>query len=136
MNDLSFLNNLKRELKLEMVEPSYEMKESYLGMAQECLTSAKFLQENKLYKNSIATAYYTMYNALTALLFKVGIKCEIHNGSIAIFRTFFKEPELLKIIVFGKEERRDKQYYPTSKDNPSPTEESTKDMIAKAEIFL
>ncbi|MEK6860810.1 MAG: hypothetical protein AABY07_02455, partial [Nanoarchaeota archaeon] len=51
-------------------------------------------------------------------------------------KNFFNQPELLKIIVFGKEERIDKQYYPSSKDNPASTEESTKDMISKAENFL
>ncbi|MEK6843941.1 MAG: HEPN domain-containing protein [Nanoarchaeota archaeon] len=136
MNEQSFLSKLKKEKVLKSVEPSEEIKESYLKKASDCLTAAKILYNNKLYENSIGSSYYTMYDGLTALLFKVGIKCENHNGSITIFKTLFNQSELLKIIVFGKEERIDKQYYPSSKDNPAPTEESTKDMISKAENFL
>lgn len=136
MSDQSFLNKLKRDGKLELVEPSEEMKESQLQKAEACLTSAKVLLPHELYENSIVNSYYTMYNALTALLFKVGIKCENHEACIILFRRLFNKPDLSKIIVFGKEERIDKQYYPTSKDNLPPTEQSTKDMIIKAEDFL
>ena len=108
MNDLNFLNKLKRERRLELVEPSEEMRESYIEKSQACLASAKILLPHKLYENSIVNSYYAMYNALTAFLFKMGIKCENHEAGIIILKIFFNKPELAKIIVLGKEERIDK----------------------------
>ena len=81
-------------------------------------------------------SYYTMYNSLTALLFKVGIKCENHSGSILILKKVFDRIDLFKIISFAKEERIDKQYYVVSKQNFALTKESAQDMVAKAENFI
>jgi uncharacterized protein (UPF0332 family) len=81
-------------------------------------------------------SYYAMYNSLTALLFKTGIKCENHAGSILLFKKLFSRIDLLKMISFAKEERIDKQYYVVSKKNFALTKESADDMLSKAEKFL
>mgnify|MGYP001563918970 CR=1 FL=1 len=85
----SFLDKLKKEGKLELVEPSEEMCSSYLEKSDNCLKSARLLFQNNLYENSISMAYYTMYNSLSALFFKIGIKCENHAGSILLFKKLF-----------------------------------------------
>jgi len=131
----NFLNKLKEENKLELVESSVEICNSYLEKANDCLKSAKLLLQNKLYENSISMSYYTMYDSLTALLFKTGIKCENHSGSILLLKKIFDRTDLFKIISFAKKERIDKQYYITSKDNLKLTKESTEDMFKKAEEF-
>lgn len=77
-----------------------------------------------------------MYNSLTSLLFKTGIKCENHAGSIVLLKKLFGRVDLFKIISFAKEERIDKQYYVTSEKNFVLTKESAEDMVAKAENFL
>ncbi len=43
---------------------------------------------------------------------------------------------MFKIISFAKEERIDKQYYVTSRDNVLLTKESAEDMLKKAEEFI
>jgi len=136
MKKSSFLNKLKNEDKLRLVEPSEEMCSSYLEKSDNCLKSARLLFQNNLYENSISMAYYTMYNSLSALFFKIGIKCENHAGSILLFKKLFIRIDLFKIISFAKEERIDKQYYVTSKTNFVLTKESAQDMIEKAERFL
>ena len=70
------------------------------------------------------------------MLFKVGIKCENHAGSIVLFKKLFGSGDLFKIISFAKEERIDKQYYVTSEKNFVLTKESAEDMAMKAEDFL
>jgi uncharacterized protein (UPF0332 family) len=45
-----------------------------------------------------------MYNSLTALLFRVGIKCENHAGSILLLKKLFKRIDLFNAISFAKEE--------------------------------
>lgn len=134
MKELDFLIKLKKEDRLEIVEPSDEICESYFEKSVNCMKSAKILLENNLYENSISMAYYAMYNALTALLFKAGIKCENHNGSILILGRFFGRSDLFKIISSAKKERIDNQYYLDSKD-ASLTKESAAKMISAAENF-
>lgn len=73
---------------------------------------------------------------MTALLFKTGIKCENHAGSIILFKKLFGRVDLFKIISFAKKERIDKQYYVTSEKNFVLTKESAEDMVTKAEDFL
>lgn len=136
MKKPSFLSKLKSEGKLELVEPSEEICKSYIGKADNCLKSAKLLLEHNLYENSVSMSYYAMYNSLTALLFKVGIKCENHAGSIILFKKLFGRLDLFKIISFAKEERIDRQYYVTSEKNFVLTKESAEDMVKKAEDFL
>ena len=136
MKKISFLNKLKKEGGLELVEPSEEVCNSYLEKANNSLKSAKILLQNDLYENSISMSYYAMYNSLTALLFKTGIKCENHAGSIILFKELFRRIGLFKIISSAKKERIDKQYYVDSKKNIILTKESAQDMFTKAEKFL
>lgn len=136
MKEINFLNKLRKEGKLELVEPSEEMKSSYLKKAEDCLKSAKILFQNQLYENSTSESYYCMYNSLLALLFKAGIKSENHSASIILFNKLFNEKEMFKIISFAKEERIDKQYYVETKQISKATKESCNDMILKAEDFL
>lgn len=136
MKKQDFLNRLKKEEKIELVEPSEEICKSYIEKADNCLKSAKVLLQNKLYENSISMSYYAMYDSLLSLLFKTGIKCENHSGSILLFQKLFDRNDLFKIISFAKKERIDKQYYVTSKHNTLLTEKSTKDLLLKSEKFL
>ena len=136
MKKANFLGKLKREGKLEMVEPSEEMKESYLRKADNCLTSAKILLQNGLYENSVTEAYYAMYNCLLALLYKAGIKSENHSASIILLKKLFMARDLYKLISYAKEERIDKQYYVESEQKYKVTIESCSDMVAKTEDFL
>ena len=136
MTKSDFLNKMKAERKVELVEPSEEMRTSYLEKADECMKSAKVLFENSLFETSISMSYYTMYNSLIAMLFKCGIKCENHSASILLLKILFNQPELFKIISWAKKERIDKQYYVSIKGNSAPIRETAKSMLPKAEDFL
>ena len=136
MKKPSFLDKLKDEGKLELVEPSEEICASYMEKANDCLKSAKLLLENDLFENSISMSYYAMYDSLTALLFRTGIKCENHSASILLLKKLFGRNDLYEIVSFAKEERIDKQYYVTSGQNFTLTKESAHDMASKAENFL
>lgn len=136
MKELNFLKKLKRKGIIELVEPSEEMKLSYLTKADNCLKSAKILFQNKLYENSTSEAYYCMYNSLLSLLFKIGIKSENHSASIVLFDKLFENNELSKIISWAKEERIDKQYYVETQQIVKATKESCNEMILKVENFL
>ncbi|MCX6741906.1 MAG: HEPN domain-containing protein [Candidatus Pacearchaeota archaeon] len=135
MKKLNFLDKLRKEGKLGFAEPSEELCLSYLEKAENCLKSARLLLQSNLYENSIINSYYTMYNSLLALLFKVGIKSENHTASILLLEKLFNRTDLFGIISSAKGERIDKQYYVSSKQNLIATDISTKDMLIKAEDF-
>ena len=134
MKKTNFLNKLKEEGNLSLVEQSETICISYILKSDNSLKSAKILRENKLYDDSTSSSYYAMYNILTALLFKTGIKCENHAGSILLLKFLLNKVELFDLISKAKEDRIDKQYYVTSEDI-TLTEESTKKILIKAEEF-
>ena len=130
-----FLNKLKKEEKLELVEPSEEICNSYSEKSVNCLKSAKLLLQNNLYENSIGQSYYAMYNILLALLFRVGIKCENHGGSILLLKLLFSENDLYTLISDAKKERIDKQYYVTT-EKDEITKEIAEELLNDAENFI
>ncbi len=136
MNEMNFLRKLKNEGKIELVEPSEEMRLSYLKKSEDCLISAKILLQNQLYENSTSEAYYGMYNALLALLFTVGIKSENHSASLLIFKNLFHEERLYKLASHAKEERIDKQYYVEAQQASKASKESCSDIVLKTEEFF
>jgi uncharacterized protein (UPF0332 family) len=136
MNELTFLKKLKKKKVIELVEPSEEMKLSYLIKAENCLKSARILLTSQLYENSTSEAYYCMYNSLLALLFKIGVKSESHSASIILFDKLFNDVYLTKIVSWAKLERIDKQYYVETQQIVKVTKDSCNEMILKAEDFL
>ena len=136
MKELTFLKKLKRKGIIGLVEPSEEMKSSYLIKSENCLKSAKILFQSQLYENSTSEAYYCMYNSLLSLLFKIGIKSENHSASIILFDRLFGDKDLVKIISWAKRERIDKQYYVETQQIVKVNKESCNEMITKAEDFL
>ena len=132
MEKIGFLIKLNKEGKLEIVEPSEEVSESYLQKSDSHFESAKILLEKEKLEESVSMAYYGMYHSLLALLFKCGIKCENHAASILLLKELFNENDLAEEISFGKKERIDKQYY-TDFDI---TKLDCEDMIKKSEKFI
>lgn len=130
-----FLNKLKKDGKLEIVELSDDIYNSYSEKSTNCLKSAKLLLRNNLYENSIGQSYYAMYNQLLALLFRVGIKCENHGGSIILLKLLFGENDLHKLISDAKKERIDKQYYVTT-EKDEITKDIAEELLNNAEEFV
>ncbi len=109
MKKINFLNKLVKDKKLELVDSSDEIKESYIKKSASNLNSAEILLNNNKLEESIALTYYSMYHMLTALLHKIGIKCENHSASIILMKELFNLDN--SDISEAKEERIDKQYY-------------------------
>jgi uncharacterized protein (UPF0332 family) len=109
MKKINFLNKLYIEEKLKLVEPSNEIKDSYIEKSESNLLASKVLLEKNLLKEAISMTYYSMYHITTALFFKCGIKCENHSATIIILKEIFALDN--REIFNAKEERIDKQYY-------------------------
>ena len=109
MKNLDFLAKIKKLGKIESIEPSEEIKESYIEKSNSNMISAKILLDNNRLEEAVSLAYYSMYHNLTALLFKIGIKSENHSVSIILLKEIFNINN--SDILFAKKERIDKQYY-------------------------
>ena len=129
MKKTNFLSKLKKEGKLELVDSSEEIKQSYIIKSESNITSSKILLKNNKFEESVGLAYYSMYHILTALLFKIGIKSGNHTASIILLKEIFGIDN--KIIKDAKTERIDKQYYVDF----IITKEDVEDTIKKAEVF-
>lgn len=129
MRKTDFLNRIKGEGKLQIVEPSSEIAQSYAEKSESNLISAKILLDNDRLEESVSMAYYSMYHLLTGLLFRTGIKCENHSVAITLMKDIFGMDN--SYIHFAKKERIDKQYYVNFKI----TKDEVKDMVTKAEEF-
>lgn len=103
------LNKLLKEGKLQVVESSEEICKSYVKKSDSNLMAAKLLLENNMLEESTSLIYYSMYNLVLALLFKVGIKSENHSASIFLLSEIFGIDN--ENIKDAKRERIDKQYY-------------------------
>src|SRR3989344_12746 len=80
---------LKQKTGIRKEEPNDQLCKSYLKEANDALVSMNVNIKAGLKKWAIITAYYARYNAIYALLKKVGIKSEIHDCSIALMRYLF-----------------------------------------------
>ena len=129
---ISFLVDLESQRKLQFVEPSEDICNSYLEKSSSHLDSAKILLSANKLEESVSMAYYGMYHCLLALLFRCGIKSENHAASIILLKEIFQEKELAEVISFGKKERIDKQYYLDFNLSSDEAEE----MLKKSEDFI
>lgn len=129
MIKLSFLAKLRKKNVIELVDPSEEVKQSYIDKSASNMDSAKILFRNNKFEESVALSYYSMYHFVTALFFKSGIKSENHNATIQMLSDIFGIDN--KEIAFAKRERLDKQYYVNFKIY----KEEVLGAIKKAETF-
>jgi len=129
MQKENFWSRLKKEEKIKTVEPSEEVKESYLRKSESNLSASKLLLDNNFLEEAVTSAYYSMYNLVLALLFKTGIKSENHTASIIFLKDIYSRENTL--ILNAKRERIDKQYYVDFKI----TREDVTTLIKDAEEF-
>lgn len=129
MKKQDFLDKLREEGKLDLVEPSEEIKTAYLEKSDSYLMSAKLLLDNDRLEESVSMTYYSMYYAVLGLFFRVGIKCENHSAAIILLRRIFGVDN--SDIASAKRERIDKQYYVDF----SITKKEVEELIKRAEGF-
>ena len=136
MKDSDFLSKLKQEGKLELIEPTDAVSDSYEKKSRDCLSGAKLLFKGNLFENAIGEAYYSMYDIVQSLLAKCGIKCENHSAAAILLERLLQLDDIYAKFSKAKEERIDKQYYVTTMQIRPVTKESAKDLINIAEKFM
>ncbi|NPV50409.1 MAG: HEPN domain-containing protein [Candidatus Methanofastidiosum sp.] len=124
-----FLAKLFDEKKIQILEPSENLKNAYLKRSEESLSSSKILAEAGNLNDSIALTYYSMYHSVLALFYRIGLKSENHIASIMLLKSIFGIDT--SSLERAKRERIDNQYYVDF----HITKEVTFEMIKVAESF-
>lgn len=86
MKKTDFLAKLIDEKKIQLIEPSENIKNAYLKRSEESLMSSKLLADVGNLNDSIALTYYSMYYSVLALFYRIGLKCENHTASILLLK--------------------------------------------------
>jgi uncharacterized protein (UPF0332 family) len=106
----------KRGIKLE--EPNDNLCKAYVEKAKSALNMLDSAIEKDEVDWIAATAYYSRYFSLYALLQKCGIKSEIHDCTISLMHFLFVEDDIIPEslyaeLLLAKDLRVDTQYYVT-----------------------
>ncbi len=107
MKASDFLNKLKKENSLKLIEPSEEISKSYLIKSEKCIKVAELAYNAKIYENAISEAYYSIYNSVLSLFFKCGIKCENHSAAVLLIKNLFQLNKLYSTFLEFKKDRID-----------------------------
>ncbi len=135
MKNSDFLNKLKKEKSLIIVDSSEEISKAYLIKSDKCIQVAKLAFEAGIYENAISEAYYSIYNTLTSLFYKCGIKCENHSASAILLKELFGFLDLYNIFSEFKKDRIDNQYYLPIKNSEPVTKDKCGERIKTAQMF-
>jgi len=130
MKKQNFLIKLHKKKKILIINPNQNVYYAYIQRSNESLESSRILFLSDNLRDSVSLAYYAMYHCLIGLLFRVGIKCENHLGSIILLKELFDLDN--NLILMAKKERVDKQYYVDFEI----TKEEVKNSISIAEDFI
>lgn len=135
MKNLAFLNELLKERKIELIEPSEEISRAYEIKSDNCLRVAELAYNEEIYENAISEAYYSVYNSVLSLFFKCGIKCENHSGAIILIKELFLLEELYSVFSDFKKDRIDNQYYVSTIKTKKLEKENCLQRINQAKEF-
>ena len=129
----------KKEKGIKLIEPNDNLSKEYFQNSEESLKVLKSIKETKSYMWLATTKYYIKYFAVYSLLMKIGIKCEIHDCTIALIAWLENEGLMnkgtAKILEADKELRIDNQYYLKNKPVKIDFEELLNFIVSIKEIL-
>jgi len=113
MKKISWCKEQKKGIKL--IEPNENLSDEYYKNAEESLSVLRSIKDTKSNMWLATTKYYIEYFAIYSVLMKIGIKCEIHDCTIALTELLENEniikPGVSETLERDKELRIDNQYY-------------------------
>jgi len=87
---------------------------AYLQKSRNALKSMEVNAKSGITEWAVSASYYAKYFAVYALLSKIGVKCEIHDCTIALFSYLFVDSvssQVIQELKQSKEDRIEMQYY-------------------------
>lgn len=131
------IRELREGKKICLVEPSKEISKSYSLKSERSFDASKLLLSQGFFEESISMSYYAMYNRVLGLFYLVGIKSENHSITISLLKEVFNIEN--KYLIYAKDERINKQYYPNTRVSTRDSKELldiAEDFITELENFI
>lgn len=97
----------KQSKGIKLIVPNQNVAKEYLKDAKRDFS----LIDREEPKWNIIKSYYACYNGVYSLLMKCGIKCEIHECTIALMELFGIDRKFINGLIELKKERQGVQYY-------------------------
>ena len=105
----------KQDAGIKIQEPNDNLSQEYYENAEESLKVLRSITKTQSNMWLATTKYYVEYFAVYSVLMKIGIKCEIHDCTIALAKFLENEEVIekgtLRILEKDKGLRIDNQYY-------------------------
>jgi uncharacterized protein (UPF0332 family) len=131
---------LKQERGIRLVAPSGNLVKAYLEKSRNALKSMEVNAKEGITEWAVSASYYAKYFAVYALLAKIGVKCEIHDCTIALFSHLFSTVQfhhLARELRKAKDDRVDAQYYSREvKVNLGDLMQQTKGFVLQIEELI
>jgi len=102
---MGIIDDLEQKNKLKKVLYSDEMCQKEYTVGQRDLEAAKKSFDDSNFKWAIIQAYYSIFHAARALLFKAGYREESHTALKLAFKALYIETEILSQSTYNTLER-------------------------------
>lgn len=123
----------KQKKGIKLVKESENLQKAYVKKSKEALKSMEINANAGINEWAVSASYYAKYFIIYALLSRIGIKCEIHDCTIALFAYLFGNDlpkQLLQDLRQSKKDRVEAQYYTSVvKINVTELISETKDFV-------
>jgi uncharacterized protein (UPF0332 family) len=131
---------LRQKRGIRLTAPSDNLVKAYLEKSRNALKSMEVNAQAGIAEWTVSASYYAKYFAVYALLSKIGVKCEIHDCTIALFGYLFGNMEfhhLVRELRQSKDDRVDVQYYSREvKTSLDDTMQQTKKFVLQVEELI
>ncbi len=110
-------NGVRQRKGITLVKPSENLAKAYLGKSRNALKSMGINAKEGIVEWAMSASYYARYFVIYGLLAKIGVKCEIHDCTIALFEFLFGNTVSTHLIQELRDSKRDRveaQYYPVA----------------------
>jgi len=140
-DDRRYLNwCMRQERGIRLTATSDNLVKAYLEKSRNAFKSMEVNAKADIEEWTVSASYYAKYFAVYALLWKIGVKCEIHDCTIALFGHLFNAAEydgLVRELKQSKDDRVDFQYYSGElKVNLADLMQQTKQFVLRIEELI
>lgn len=130
----------EKDKGIKIIAPSENLVRAYLEKSRTAIKSMEVNANAGIAEWVVSTSYYARYFAAYALMSKIGVKCEIHDCTIALFSHLFSDSipsHFIKEFKQSKDDRVDMQYYPKeAKINTEQLISQTKTFVLQMEEII
>ena len=124
---------LRQSKGIKLTKPSDNLAKAYLLKSRSALASMELNAKAGITEWAVSASYYAKYFDVYVLFMRIGVECEIHDCTIALFSFLFADsvqPSIIQEFKQSKEDRIETQYYTRE------TKTDTNKLMAQTKRFV